>query len=132
MSLVFIKDAENRFSYSFRRSGLTAPFWPRCHNRAFGLQGKIQNTIKQPWHVIVFHRQNPFFFQRHNCIKHRKSEEKRKVNRKFVTILIGSLCKLNVELVWLVYGHVATWSESSSVGEGLGGRWVWGDWSIYI
>ena len=57
-----------------------------------------------------------------NNEKHRKSEEKRKVNRKFVTILIGSLCKLNVEFVWLDYGHVATWSESSSAGEGLSGR----------
>ena len=36
-----------------------------------------------------------------------------------MTILIGSLCKLNVGLVWLVYGHVATWSESGSAGEGL-------------
>ena len=58
-------------------------------------------------------------------LKHCKSEEKRKANRKFVTKLIGSLCKLNVELVWLIYGHVATWSDSNSAGEGLG-EWVGG------
>ena len=38
-------------------------------------------------------------------------------------ILIGSLWKLNVELVWLVYGHVATWSESISAGEGWAHAW---------